>query len=105
MSAIRRVLRLPRVAVINLVGLCRRHLGEGYAPRDCLHPEKWLPGPADSPHPARPHLLCPGDLPDRHLAGSEHGIVGNGWYDRSLNEHQFLETIQCPGPRAIRSGM
>ena len=78
----------PRAVVLNVVGLCQRHLGQ------------------DTPHltslarsnernervirPAFPALTCSAQA--SYLTGKtpgEHGIVGNGWYDRTLNEHHF----------------
>ncbi|MDG1139857.1 MAG: alkaline phosphatase family protein [Opitutales bacterium] len=78
----------PRVAVINLVGLCRRHLGKDM-PRITKFSQK-NDTQEQLIRPAFPALTCSAQA--TYLTGtlpSEHGIVGNGWYDRNLNEHQF----------------
>ena len=77
-----------RVAVINIVGLCRRHLGKNL-PRITAFTERT--GKKTSLiRPVLPALTCSAQA--TYLTGklpSEHGIVGNGWYDRTLNEHHF----------------
>ena len=77
-----------RVAVVNLVGLCRRHLG-GDMPRITEFAER-QDQKASIIRPVLPALTCSAQA--TYLTGklpSEHGIVGNGWYDRDLNEHHF----------------
>ncbi|MDA8823019.1 alkaline phosphatase family protein [Opitutales bacterium] len=78
----------PRAAVLNIVGLCGRHLGEhtphlsAFANRD--------QGGCQVIDPVLPALTC--SVQSTYLTGkmpNEHGIVGNGWYDRELNEHHF----------------
>lgn len=77
---------MKRTAVINLVGLTRSLIGphtpkiRQFADRHCLQ----------SIHPAFPAVTTTaqstyltGVLPDQH------GIVGNGWYDRESAEHRF----------------
>ena len=78
----------PRVAVLNIVGLCNRHLGD-------LTPRLYefageTSGQARVINPVMPALTCSAQA--TYLTGklpSDHGIVGNGWYDRTLNEHHF----------------
>ena len=78
----------PRVAVLNVVGLCNRHLGD-------LTPRLYdfagnTSGQARVINPVMPALTCSAQA--TYLTGklpSDHGIVGNGWYDRTLNEHHF----------------
>ena len=79
---------IPRYAILNLVGLCGRHLGPNmpiltrYA-REQNRTERTI-------RPVLPALTCSAQA--TYLTGklpSEHGIVGNGWYDRKLNEHHF----------------
>ena len=78
----------PRVAVINLVGLCRRHLGKDM-PRVTAFTQK--NGYQERLiRPTLPALTCSAQA--TYLTGTlpeKHGIVGNGWYDRTLNEHHF----------------
>ena len=77
---------MSRTAVINVVGLSQRHLGED-TPRICqfLKRKQLLPV-----EPVLPAVTC--TMQATYLTGelpSTHGIVGNGWYDRTLAEHQF----------------
>ena len=78
----------PRVAILNIVGLCGRHLGEG-APRITAFARN--SGTHESViRPVIPAVTCSAQA--TYLTGklpTEHGIVGNGWYDRTLNEHHF----------------
>lgn len=78
----------PRVAVLNIVGLSRRHLGE-YTPN--LTQFARQSGQKESTiRPIIPAVTC--SAQSTYLTGklpSDHGIVGNGWYDRTLNEHHF----------------
>jgi len=78
----------PRLAILNVVGLCRRHLGE-FTPRltdfakNKGHGESII-------KPVLPAVTCTAQ--STYLTGklpNEHGIVANGWYDRDLNEHHF----------------
>ena len=78
----------PRAAILNVVGLCNRHLGE-YTPRLRDFSAKTTGKPLLI-KPVMPALTCSAQA--TYLTGSlpsEHGIVGNGWYDRTLNEHHF----------------
>ena len=78
----------PRAVVLNVVGLCQRHLGPDTPRLTSLarsneRRERVI-------RPAFPALTCSAQA--SYLTGktpSEHGIVGNGWYDRTLNEHHF----------------
>jgi len=78
----------PRAAILNVVGLCNRLLGER-TPRIMAFAEK-TSGTPRLIKPVMPALTC--STQATYLTGalpSEHGIVGNGWYDRTLNEHHF----------------
>lgn len=76
------------MAVLNLVGLCKRALGD-------LTPHlnqfiKKNGGGLQVIDPVVPAVTCSAQA--TYLTGkkpNEHGIVGNGWYDRTLNEHHF----------------
>lgn len=78
----------PRVAILNVVGLCSRLLGE-LTPRLCKFAQQ--SGKKESIiKPVVPAVTCTAQ--STYLTGktpAEHGIVGNGWYDRILNEHHF----------------
>lgn len=75
-----------RSAVINVVGLCPRSIGE-HTPTI----QKFLETHgAASVRPQLPAVTC--TMQATYLTGkrpSEHGIVANGWYDRDLAEVQF----------------
>jgi predicted AlkP superfamily pyrophosphatase or phosphodiesterase len=78
----------PRVAILNVVGLCNRLLGE-HTPRLTSFSGRTTGTPLTI-KPVMPGLTCSAQA--TYLTGSlpsEHGIVGNGWYDRTLNEHHF----------------
>jgi predicted AlkP superfamily pyrophosphatase or phosphodiesterase len=83
-AASRRDLR--PVAVINIVGLSRGLLGES-TPRLTAHAGR---GAVHTLEPILPAVTCSAQatmltgLPPR-----DHGIVGNGWFDRTLNEVHF----------------
>ena len=78
----------PRLAVLNLVGLSERLLGT-----NTPHINRFIAkhsGKAQKIDPVTPAVTCSAQATD--LTGkdpSSHGIVGNGWYDRTLNEHHF----------------
>jgi predicted AlkP superfamily pyrophosphatase or phosphodiesterase len=78
----------PRVAILNVVGLCSRLLGKS-TPR--LSQFARQSGKKESIiKPVVPAVTCTAQ--STYLTGktpNEHGIVGNGWYDRTLNEHHF----------------
>ncbi|MEI7651455.1 MAG: nucleotide pyrophosphatase/phosphodiesterase family protein [Verrucomicrobiota bacterium] len=76
-----------RRAVLNVVGLSVRDLTSGVMPRLAARATK---GSVAKVHPAFPAVTCTAQ--SDYLTGkqpSEHGIVGNGWYDRTLSEVQF----------------
>jgi predicted AlkP superfamily pyrophosphatase or phosphodiesterase len=86
-----------RIAVINVVGLCDRHIG-AWTPR--IH-EYRNAGAQAFIEPAFPAVTCTAQ--SDYLTGetsATHGIVGNGWYDRDLAEVQFWKQsnhlVQAP---------
>jgi predicted AlkP superfamily pyrophosphatase or phosphodiesterase len=77
---------MSRAAVINIVGLCQRHFGDD-TPRISQFLKRKQVVPVE---PLLPAVTC--TMQATYLTGllpAEHGIVGNGWYDRTLAEHQF----------------
>ncbi|HEY1661199.1 MAG TPA: nucleotide pyrophosphatase/phosphodiesterase family protein [Verrucomicrobiae bacterium] len=77
---------MSRLAVINVVGLTARLIGE-HTPRIAEFVKR---GALANIAPAFPGVTCAAQ--SDYLTGkspSQHGIVGNGWYDRSLSEVQF----------------
>ncbi len=77
---------MKRLAVLNVVGLTGSLLGE-HTPRLSAFAARGGMSPI---RPAFPALTCPAQA--TYLTGlppAEHGIVGNGWYDRALAEVQF----------------
>ena len=86
-----------RIAVINVVGLCDRHIGS-WTPR--IHGYRNT-GAQAFIEPAFPAVTCTAQ--SDYLTGetsATHGIVGNGWYDRDLAEVQFWKQsnhlVQAP---------
>ena len=76
-----------RRAVLNVVGLSARDLASGKMPRLAARAAQ---GSVARVKPAFPAVTCTAQ--SNYLTGkqpSEHGIVGNGWYDRTLSEVQF----------------
>ncbi len=77
---------MKRTAVINVVGLCRRCIGE-HTP----FIQRFLEAhQAVSIEPQLPAVTCTAQA--TYLTGkrpTDHGIVGNGWYHRELAEHHF----------------
>ena len=77
-----------RAAIINVVGLTPRHLG---ANTPALSAFAKRSGHSKlSIKPVLPAVTCTAQA--TYLTGktpTEHGIVANGWYDRSLSEHHF----------------
>ena len=77
---------MQRTVVLNVVGLTRRHIGP-HTPRI----QKFLSqGSLSTIFPAFPAVTCTAQ--SNYVTGvppSQHGIVANGWYDRSLAEVQF----------------
>ena len=89
---------MQRVAVINVVGLTRRFIG----PQMPRIAEFARTGSITGVRPAFPGVTCTAQAD--YVTGrspAEHGIVGNGWYDRSLAEVHFWKQserlIQAPG--------
>ena len=86
-----------RIAVINVVGLCDRHIG-AWTPRIYEYRNA---GAQAFIEPAFPAVTCTAQ--SDYLTGetsATHGIVGNGWYDRDLAEVQFWKQsnhlVQAP---------
>ena len=91
-----------RLAVINVVGLTESLIGE-HTPRIAEFRQR---GALAHIAPAFPAVTCTAQ--SNYLTGttpSQHGIVGNGWYNRELVRSPILETIQPSGPTAQKSGM
>ena len=82
------------MAVLNLVGLCHRLLG-----KNTPNLNKFIERTSGEPQviePVTPAVTCSAQA--TYLTGTlptEHGIVGNGWYDRTLNEHHFWKQSNC----------
>jgi predicted AlkP superfamily pyrophosphatase or phosphodiesterase len=77
-----------RAAILNVVGLTRRHLGE-HTPKLRAFAER-KNHDLVTIEPVLPAVTCTAQA--TYLTGkapSEHGIVANGWYDRGLDEHHF----------------
>ena len=77
---------MQRTAVINVVGLTGKLIGPD-TPRIASFREK---GAEAKIVPAFPAVTCTAQ--STYLTGttaSEHGIVGNGWFNRKLAEVQF----------------
>ena len=77
---------MSRTAVINVVGLSQRHIGEA-TPNivQFLKRKETV-----AVEPLLPAVTC--TMQATYLTGmlpSDHGIVANGWYDRTAAEHQF----------------
>ena len=78
---------MQRSAILNVVGLAPGLIGE--------HTPNLLKFQKDGANllpvkPVLPAVTC--SAQSTYLTGnlpSEHGIVGNGWYDRTLSEHHF----------------
>lgn len=78
----------PRSAILNVVGLTARHLGE-HTPRLKAFAER-DGNDQVTIEPVLPAVTC--TVQSTYLTGkapAEHGIVANGWYDRTLHEHHF----------------
>ena len=77
---------MKRLAVINVVGLTEALIGE-HTPRIAGFRKR---GALANIAPAFPAVTCTAQ--SNYLTGtmpSQHGIVGNGWYNRELAEVQF----------------
>ena len=86
---------MHRTAVINVVGLTRSLLGEHTPNLNQLRDQ------STDINPLTPALTC--SAQSTYLTGkrpSEHGIVGNGWYFREMNEvwlwRQSNKLVQAP---------
>ena len=78
---------MRRTAILNVVGLTGKLLDSGNLPRLAAFARD---GTRLTVRPAFPAVTCTAQA--TYLTGlppSGHGIVGNGWYDRSLAEVQF----------------
>jgi predicted AlkP superfamily pyrophosphatase or phosphodiesterase len=88
---------MNRLAVINVVGLTEALIGE-HTPRIAAFRQR---GALAHIAPAFPAVTC--TVQSNYLTGktpSEHGIVGNGWFNRELAEIQFWKQsnhlVQAP---------
>jgi predicted AlkP superfamily pyrophosphatase or phosphodiesterase len=88
---------MNRLAVINVVGLTESLIGE-YTPRLAEFRKR---GSLAQIAPAFPAVTCTAQ--SNYLTGelpSEHGVVGNGWYNRELAEVHFWKqsnhVVQSP---------
>lgn len=88
---------MNRIAVLNVVGLCDRHIG-AFTPRIQAYRNA---GSQAFIEPAFPAVTCTAQ--SDYLTGktsADHGIVGNGWYNRDLAEVQFWkqpnQLVQAP---------
>lgn len=89
---------MPRVAVLNAVGLTRSLVGP-HMPRLARFRDRNRLMPID---PALPALTCTAQSTYvTGLAPAGHGIVANGWYNRELSEIQFWKQSNrlVGGPR------
>ena len=85
-ARLRLVSFMPRTAVINVVGLTERLIGS-HTPRISAFRER---GVLAKIIPSFPAVTCTAQ--STYLTGTPpaaHGIVGNGWYNRELDEVQF----------------
>ncbi|HVU08129.1 MAG TPA: alkaline phosphatase family protein [Verrucomicrobiae bacterium] len=77
---------MNRLAVINVVGLTESLIGE-HTPRIAAFAKR---GALANISPAFPAVTCTAQ--SNYLTGknpSQHGVVGNGWFNRELSEVQF----------------
>src|SRR6185369_4233641 len=88
---------MNRLAVINVVGLTEALIGEHTPNIDAFRKRGALSHIA----PAFPAVTCTAQ--SNYLTGktpSQHGIVGNGWYNREMAEVQFWKQsnhlVQAP---------
>src|SRR6267154_1194920 len=88
---------MKRLAVINVVGLTEALIGE-HTPRIAEFMKR---GALSHVTPAFPAVTCAAQ--SNYLTGatpSQHGIVGNGWYNRELAETHFWKqsnhVVQAP---------
>ncbi len=97
---------MNRLAVINVVGLTEALIGE-HTPRIAEFRQR---GALARISPAFPAVTCTAQ--SNYLTGetpAQHGIVGNGWFNRELAEVQFwkqsnssssAQNLGCPAPPA-----
>jgi len=88
---------MQRIAVINVVGLTESLMGE-HTPRIAAFRQR---GALTQITPAFPAVTCTAQ--SNYLTGTlpaQHGIVGNGWYNRELSEVHFWKqsnhVVQAP---------
>jgi predicted AlkP superfamily pyrophosphatase or phosphodiesterase len=77
---------MTRTAILDVVGLTSDLIGD-YTPTLRAFTQRFTPTPIE---PAFPAVTCTAQ--STYLTGTtpaRHGIVGNGWYDRTLAEVQF----------------
>lgn len=77
---------MPRTAILNVVGLTRRLIGE-HTPHIRAFVER---NGLTLVEPVLPAVTCTAQA--TYVTGKpprEHGIVANGWYDRDYAEHRF----------------
>ena len=92
---------MKRTAVINVVGLTEALIGE-HTPRIAEFRKR---GALAHIAPAFPAVTCTAQ--SNYLTGknpSQHGIVGNGWFNRELCRNAVLETIKPHRPRPKNLG-
>jgi predicted AlkP superfamily pyrophosphatase or phosphodiesterase len=77
---------MSRTAVINIVGLTPRHIGE-QTPKLCRFLNRKQLVSVEPVLPAVTTTMQATFVTGKAPGG--HGIVGNGWYERQLAEHQF----------------
>ncbi|MEM7146171.1 MAG: nucleotide pyrophosphatase/phosphodiesterase family protein [Verrucomicrobiota bacterium] len=78
---------VQRSVVINVVGLCSRLIERATMPQIATFLER---NKRAFIEPVLPAVTCTAQA--TYLTGAvprEHGIVGNGWYDREYSEHRF----------------
>ncbi len=92
---------MNRVAVINVVGLTESLIGE-HTPRIADFRKR---GALAHIAPAFPAVTCTAQ--SNYLTGktpSQHGIVGNGWFQPRTFRNSFLETVESFGSSAENLG-
>jgi predicted AlkP superfamily pyrophosphatase or phosphodiesterase len=94
---------MKRLAVINVVGLTEALIGE-HTPRIAAFRQR---GAFAHIAPAFPALTCTAQ--SNYLTGkppAEHGIVGNGWFNRELSEiHFWKQSNQIVQSKKIWAGL
>ncbi len=78
---------MRRTVILNVVGLTQALVDSGHMPKLS---DFFLQGQVSKIRPTFPAVTCTAQATYlTGLAPCEHGIVGNGWYDRSLAEVHF----------------